>query len=486
MRDWSKPQQQSAVALLILGIKISRQMLTIFWPLLLATVFRKKDNPVFFWSIAALAILLFIIGRSVLEFFTFKFNVLNNELIIRQGIFSKKTITIPLEKIQSVHLEQHFWHTLTATTKVLIDTPGSEKTEVAIQALTIADATAFRQMILAGHVVETDIKSTTVSETIVHLQAIDLVKLSLSANHLETLGLIWLFVLARLDDVKRIFKIEAFDWLEAHSETVEFTWQLISAIVVMVLLLAITISIVRTVLRYFNMQVKTNPKGLAIKWGLIQVKQHIIPFNKIQLVEWRTNFIRRKLGLYVVQLKATGENANEKKKQKIVIPTTLKHQTNAIVDCYQQAIPAATAEANRIQKAYVQRRIVMIGLPIAAISTSIAAIWLHWYALFLLLWLGYFVWSIISFQRNFRYWVSEHGLQLYKGIWGRKNMVMNWEKIQFVTKSQSLYQQRKGYANVILHTAGGQVTLPYLTNSEAEDLLDYALYKTETLQKNWM
>jgi putative membrane protein len=485
MRDWSKPQQQSAMALVILAIKIAKQMFGIVWPFLLATVFRKKDNPILFWTITIAAFLLFIIVKALIDHFTFRFYVLNHELIIRSGIFRKSIITIPLEKIQTVHLEQQFWHSITGTTKVLIDTPGSEKTEVAIQALSTADAAAFKQMILAETRSTATVAIPLPDQIILHLKLKDLLQLSLSANHLETLGLILFFVLARLDDVKKLFDLDAFNWLETQSETVAFTWQIVTAIIVFMLLFAFVISVVRTVLRYFDMKVTASAKGLTIKWGLLQIKQHIIPFNKIQLLEWRANFIRRKLGLYLVQLKATGEMEAGKKKQKILVPTTNIEQTKAIVATY-QAQTNSTTTAATIQKAYVKRRILMICLPVTALLVGITAIWWQWYASFFLLWLMYYAWSMHRFKHNFKYWISNDGLQLYKGVWGRQHILLNWEKIQLATTTQSLYQRKKGYANLVLHTAGGSVTLPYLLQSEAITLQNIALYKTATATKNWM
>jgi len=486
MRDWSKPQQQSVVALIMLGIKVGKQLITIFWPLLLATIFKKRDNAALFWSIGLGVALLFIIIKSIADYIAFRFYVFNNELIIRSGIIKKKVITIPLEKIQTVHLEQHFWHTLTGTTKVLIDTPGSEKTEVAIQALSTTDANAFREMLLAE-------KSTAVQQvnaisdrsTILQLKSKDLLWLSLSANHFETLGLMLFFVLSRLDDVKKIFEVDAFDWLETQTETTAFTWRLIMIVLGLMLTLAFIISVVRTVLRYFNMQVTQNSKGLIVKWGLIQVKQHIIPLHKIQLVEWKANWLRRKLGLYLVQLKATGEDANERKKQKIIIPTVEKHQTTALATAYQPQIDNH-AWNNSIQKVYVKRKLLLIGLPITLLLMATTVYWWHWYALLFLLWFVYYAISVYTFQQQFKFGVNHESIYICKGVWGRKHMILNWEKIQLVVQKQTLFQQQKGYANIELHTAGGSITIPYLTISEANTLHNYALYQLESANKNWV
>ena len=75
---------------------------------------------------------------------------------------------MPLERIQAIHLEQSFLHTLTATHKVLLDTAGTNEAEITIYAINTSDAIALRELILSNteenEATEyTDIKSQKVS-----------------------------------------------------------------------------------------------------------------------------------------------------------------------------------------------------------------------------------------------------------------------------------------------------------------------------------
>ena len=57
-------------------------------------------------------------------------------------------ITIPLNKIQSVHIEQNLVHQLLDVSKLVIDTAGSEKSEAEIDAISSSKAESFKEFLL--------------------------------------------------------------------------------------------------------------------------------------------------------------------------------------------------------------------------------------------------------------------------------------------------------------------------------------------------
>ncbi len=95
-----------------------------------------------------MALPVIILVRSLIDYFYFRFFIANDELVIRKGLISKKTITIPLQKIQAVHIEQNLLHQLAKVAKVKIDTAGSEKTEAVIDALEVPKAEAIERFLL--------------------------------------------------------------------------------------------------------------------------------------------------------------------------------------------------------------------------------------------------------------------------------------------------------------------------------------------------
>src|SRR5687767_2421381 len=108
--DWSVPQRQDGSALLILMLKSVIELLKRFWPFIIAILFTGKSNRQIRLVIFAIAFLIFALVRSFLELYFFRFQVVNNELVIRKGIFKKQTTVLPLERIIAVHIEQTWLH----------------------------------------------------------------------------------------------------------------------------------------------------------------------------------------------------------------------------------------------------------------------------------------------------------------------------------------------------------------------------------------
>jgi len=72
------------------------------------------------------------------------------------------------------------------------------------------------------------------------------------------------------------------------------------------------------------------------------------------------------------------------------------------------------------------------------------------------------------------------------GAWGKESMIAQWYKIQYLELNQSIYQRQKQLATMIIHTAGGKITIPYIDLKLAQVVNNYALYKIESTGKSWM
>ena len=77
-------------------------------------------------------------------------------------------------------------------------------------------------------------------------------------------------------------------------------------------------------------------------------------------------------------------------------------------------------------------------------------------------------------------------MQVYAGIWGRELQILQWYKIQKVSLHQSNWQKRNQVATIVLYTAGGHIRIPYISLELANSIRNYALYKIESTQKNWL
>lgn len=481
MYNWSIPQRQSAFGIFMFAGKAFREWLAFL--IIMTGSMSRKSKPLIAWILLYGASVIIIFGKAILQYLYFTFSVSENNLIVRKGIFSKKTLVIPFERIQTVQLRQNLLHKLIGHCKVAIDTAGTEKTEVSIHSLAYKKAVSLREILTQEKAIAANTEEDV--QPVISLAPKDLFKMALSANHLETFFLIVGFVLARFDDVRNLFGADAYDYVKEQGEGVAFTAQAVGMIIVVTLLLSIIISVLRIILKFSDLTIRLSGKGFQLKHGLLNSEQQFIGAKKIQYILWKANWIRRKLGMYMFYVKTAGED-ELKKKQRIHVPVTRETHLQMLSAYYQQELPSQTSGANSIQKQYVMRRVLLIGFPVTIAAAGIAFIWWEWYSLWIVLWLVYFIIRTIIYRNNFTIWVNEHALELSKGVWGREKLVLNWNKLQMVTIQQSIYQRKNGLASLSLHTASGEVKIPYLEAAEARMLADYALMKAEISQKSWM
>jgi putative membrane protein len=481
MVNWSEPQKQSTVGMVVFAAKTFREMVAVVI-ISIGSLTRKKQ-PALIWFLVFGSILLYISIKAFLEYFFFTFYVSENQLIIKKGIFSKKTLVIPFERIQTVQLHQSLLHRIIHHYRVAIDTAGSEKTEVSIHALSYAKAISLKEVLTQETISPATVPGA--DPNVIRLSPKDLFKMAVSANHLETFGLIIAFVLARFQDVKDLLGINAYDWVESQGKTVAFSAELAGIIIFFTLAFSILISVLRIILRFSDLSIVLGEKGFQLKHGLLSSQQQFIGAKKIQFIQWNANWIRRKIGMYVFHVKTAGEE-ELKKKQRIHMPVTSEQNLLRLAAYYQPAAPSSVSPAAHIQPQYVFRKVLFSGLPFALVATGIAFFWWEWQALWLLLWTGYSFIIHGIYRRNYQVWVNEEAVEISRGVWGRQRVIVNWQKLQLVTIRQGIYQRRRSLADLVMHTASGDITIPYLRHEEAKLLADYASMKVESSQQQWM
>jgi membrane protein YdbS with pleckstrin-like domain len=91
----------------------------------------------------------------------------------------------------------------------------------------------------------------------------------------------------------------------------------------------------------------------------------------------------------------------------------------------------------------------------------------------------YYAISNLIAQRNFQYWYNHQTIQIKKGVWGREQILLNFERVQHVSIKTSPYLRAKHLATLVLHTAGDTVEIPYISLEQANYLADCCLLNIE-------
>ena len=482
--DWGKPQRQSPIFLIFILIEGAKQV----WPLILIGLFRMlsknedgdlpADHKLLMILIGVFIILILIKTKQIIQYFSFKFRLQLNLLIVEQGIFTKEKTEIPFNKIQAVHQNQTFLHRLTNTCELIINTSGTAEEEVTIKSISFANAAYLKGLLSSEAATDKDAIEQPVEEkSSINLTSKDLLKLCLSENHLKTLLIIFVFIISRFQDLKQYFGFDSVKWIEQQSNLLQAT-SVLSFLILAGVLISIIVSSIRVVILYFNFSIRLQTGQFFMSWGLIETKEKKIRFSRIKLLSWSTNYVRRKMNLYIMRLWVMAED-DTRRNSSNNIPITQENQIQKITSWYQPILPSSIASRFEIETTYTRRNILLIATIPAIILCGILFPFFEWKALFVFLWTGYQAIRIHKFRKNFSIWIHHNAIEIEKGVWGREHILLNLTDAESVTVETSLYQQHNGLASLRINTSAKPVFIPFLQQDFAAFLADYILYRIE-------
>lgn len=494
--DLSNPRRQSPAAIILILAHFFRRLLRQLWPLIIILFFRQGEQG---WIIYALY---FAIGMTILSmigsiaaYWRFYYYTTPAQFVIERGIFNKVKLSVPFDRIQTVNFQRNVLHRLLGVVGLEIDTAGSQTQELSIPALTEDEASYIRSFLLerrGGAQEESSLTRTVEAETrtvetkLLQLDVGDLLKIGFSQNHLRTAGIILAFLFGLFEFAEDIMGDVADKQAEALGQWILASFLLFLLIIIPTLLIAaFLLSLVRTVLRYYNLRFFRTPDGYRVISGLFTEQERNAALSKIQLVQWQNNPLYRWFGMYAIRLKQAS-SAVVQNRQAISIPGAYAKQVQIVRNSYFPIDDENLFTEHRIHPAIIVRYTLYFGiLPAAGLALAtfspLGLRALGWLLIIPIVWL-----ANRRYYRNWKIALHPRGCQLQHGIWNNYRTVLQWYKIQAVEIRQTPYQRRAGLANLYLYTAAGEVHIPYLPLIKAAALKDYILYQIETDPRHWM
>lgn len=507
--DLKIPQRQSPVAILVIVQRLFWTIVRGAWPLIVVWFINPQSKfEVYMTLIGIGAVTLSTIG-SLISYFTFYFHLEETALVMKAGLFNKTNRNIPFDRIQTVNFTQNIIHRIFDVVQLDIDTAGSSKNELAIKALSRSKANEIRDFILKkkaeqktlssesellteeaeNNSAETfslsEIDKTTnenVSEkTLLALSIPDLLKVGVSQNHFRTVGII----LATLFGFSQFLQ----DILGKDTDTkivnyIIGSFMILIAFVILLFIAAFILTLINTVLRYYDLRFIQTAQGFKITSGLFTRTEQSAQLQKIQLVEWTSNPIKRYFKLYTLYLKQAASSAIALR-QTISIPGCYMSQIETVRETYFPNFDQIDWKEYAISPLIIGRYTLYYGVIPIMIFTGIKLMD-SWWAVLHLFWIIPIYFLARKYHEYWKYAVSEEGLFLKKGILGQHSGVLRWFKVQAVTLKQSPYQRRKNLATLVFSTAGGKMRLPYIELKQAVKLRDFVLYEIERKHQKWM
>lgn len=373
IQDFNSPLRQSPWAILFILWHYGRIMVRQLWPLFLIIFVQPAKNQNGYGLYLILGILVIMLISAVINHFFFSFRIDEDTFYIKEGWLRKKNKTIPIDRIQSLNVEQTLLHRITHTGKVLVETAGSAKAEVEIRAIGMdivaeLQAKLFKRAAYPTKAFKHDVKEE--AETpLFTLGFMDLVKVGLSQNHLRTIGVVLAVVIGFLDDLENQWDILPEGKLEEMGEAFQSMMVLVSlgAILTVGVIIA---SVVRILLSHADLALYVQGQRFRLNAGLLTIRETVVTKRKLQSLTWSENPIQRMFGMFHLNFSQATADSPEGRQQ-VSIPGLYQNQLQSILGLVFPTEQRSHGAWSGIHHRYFWKRWIVTGI-IPAVSIALA------------------------------------------------------------------------------------------------------------------
>ncbi len=496
-KDFSQPQRQSVAGILITAIHLLRLAVKIIiFPLVLFFIKSKASVFYLLLIITTLFILSVIYAYFYFMRFTFYINSSKQEFIVDKGIFKRTHLSIPLEKIQQVNIDQSLVQKIIGVYSIKIDTAGAESKEVSIGAIDEELAYSLKQQLLQNpvlHQKNASVQNENINPSaFIKISALTLLKTGLTSNYGQSLLLLCGFIYAIIHHIKEILK--AFNNDNGQIENFmssSLSLFSISFLIPLVLLILLATSVIRTFIKYFDFEISRHNHSLLISSGLFAKKNTLITPNKVQITAYSQNYFQRKMKLFNLELKQAhgghDQSGKEKRNTNLVLPGCSPVEKDEIIKLILSQLPpnGRVYKPNfRFLNLPIFFRIIipLIIYTIFYLNTDIVKPFLLvavFYALtgIAMLYISY---------KNHQITVTDEFIIKQSGIWDITHEIITPHKIQTIAAFQYPWHKSLDIGHVNLHTAAGTIHFKFGNYTQIKKLVNWWLFQVESSNQNWM
>ena len=493
--NFHAPQRQSITGIILIFATTLYKIIRSFWAVGLYFVIAKANAEILLTGGIALAIIsILILVYSIFYFLKFQFfiNEKNEEFVLHKGVFSSDVINIPFHKIQHVNFKRNILQRIIGVYSVVIDTAGSGDEEVEIQALSKERADELADVLMRiseKKKIEAKIPSEENSNAApktqwkYQLDFISLIKLGLTSHLFRGLAVLVAFystIQTQLGWENEYME----DLPDLQFSNIFFTL----ALIFVLLLFSILVNVVQTFIKYYNLNLEKKEDALQVEMGLRNNTKVNLKASRVQLLQEIINPVHERLNFYKLKI-AVASSRDTLSKSKIEIPGLPNEIVERIKNYFYKAEikPKYILFPHRmlLMRMILRRLWTVLLLAIVAriVLHPIATMEIVAYAGLAMLLISILVFFVF---KNVKLSVTDNLLVKQFGLWSRKKQFLEMYKLQSVTISQPVFYRKRNLVNITFHSAAGDIGFSLIDKNDAQNLMNFLLYKIESTEKPWM
>jgi putative membrane protein len=489
---FDQPMRQSHWAILFILVNSLKMALRQLWPLFLIFVLRPKAQSISFFILFVLALLTVLMVVSLIKHFYYRFHIEQGHLILHQGWLKKTRTSIPLERIQSINLEQTLLHRLSKTARLAIETAGASGAEMSIGALDMDLAVRLREL-LFQHLTKKEARQVEAIEDggagpaeqkLFSHGFLHCLKTGLSQNHLRTIGVVVAVGLSFLDDIQRQFDVFPEDSLEQAGAALE-SLAVLAALTVLAGVGVIAASVTRIMLRYADLALYFDGMRFRVHAGLITIREMSVSGRKLQYLTWSRNPLQRLFGLYRLDFRQAVPEVTSGQEH-VEIPGVTPPELDSVLQLVFPEEGRDSGAWRGVDPRYFWLRWFWLGLVPGGMATGflywalpdifyVGLLWPLWYAL-----------AAWQYTRRLRWYLNRDVMILRRGWLATSETLLPQFKVQRVDLESSPLSRRLGLCTVTLSTASGDLEIPWIPLEQGQRLRNWLLFRAEVDGRAWM
>lgn len=497
LTDFSQPQRQSLLGVLVMFADTLQKILRAMWPILLVWLVKMDASKTAFIYLGILAFIVILAIVSYLQyyFFTFYIDEENSDFVIQKGVLNKTRITIQLHKIQQVNINQSLIQRFINVYKLEIDTAGSDKKEASISAIPHELAIVLKDRLInyasENSTFIEDKEVVEIPSSLLKISLSSLIKIGLTSNYVKSFVLFIVFISAVLENIKKIFDSAQTqeDKVTGYLEKLPILTS-IAIVLGTIIGIVLVINLFQTIIKYYGFTIRKDKQSIVLSYGLLATKNTLLHPTKVQVVTTTQNFFQKKLDILTIGIRQASSNPEAKNKNdKIDVPGASSLERDEILKILFNTFPEKGKLMLPNWRKLVLESFFLLLIPIVVfIMVNVSFDLFIWnevvmycsiFAFFsgILLWFSY---------KNYKLFVSNDFIIKQNGAWDIDNTIVEPYKIQAITTKQFFWQKATNIGSVTLSTAACNIDFSTANYSEIKKMVNNWLCQVETTNKNWM
>ncbi|MFB6183848.1 MAG: PH domain-containing protein [Haloarculaceae archaeon] len=427
--------------------------------------------------LAALGLLLGV-GYEIARYRRYEYDLTDDTLDIRSGVFARREREIPLGRVQNVDVSRTLFGRLVGVATVAVETAGGGSTEAKLQYVGLDAARELQEGIRtrkrhlrrvtddasAGAAVdreETQPQGTATKaserremdqgEVLFELDADALLLVSLLSFDVRSLSAL-LFVVPLVAPLVG-------GYLDGIGLAVGPLFVALAVVGTLAVVAAFwLVSAARTFVQFYGFRLRRLGDELRYERGLLQRYDGSIPLEKVQTLTVEENLLMRRFGYAALSVETAGyaPGAAPQGGSEAAVPLAARDDVLALAaDLEPFEPPSFERPPERARRRYAVRYgLVAVGLTAVAFAVNRLVVSLPWYLPVVLVALAP-VAARATWRHRGRALGDEH-VFTRNGFWRRRTHVVPYYRVQTVIERRTFFQRRWGLATVVVDTAGSQ------------------------------